>query len=39
MDFRVIGDGNDAVAQVRGFPGQTWDWDLTYFFREVGVVP
>jgi hypothetical protein len=35
MDFRVIGDGNDVVAQVKGFPGETWDWDLTYFFREV----
>lgn len=35
MDFRVIGDGNDAVAQVKGFPVQTWEWDLTYFFRDV----
>jgi hypothetical protein len=35
MDFQVIGDGNDAVAQVKGFPGQTWEWDLTYFFRDV----
>jgi hypothetical protein len=35
MDFQVIGDGNDVVAQVQGFTGETWDWDLTYFFRDV----
>jgi hypothetical protein len=35
MDFQVIGDGNDAVAQVKGFPGQDWEWELVYFTRDV----
>jgi len=35
MDVHLVADGDDIVAEVRGVVGQSWDWDVTFMWRDA----